>query len=368
MHKLGTMPSQIIREMVVAGFIKGVREENIRVASLDLSISEELYRVEGVFLPRCKERVRETPKHIGATRHDMINPLECGVTYLARLQETLTLPEQVYGYCNPKSSTGRNDIHVRVMADGVSRYDAAAPAGYSGELWLVIEPRSFPVKLSPGHTLSQMRFFNHDTRFDELELEIAFERYKLLWHENLSLSYGDVGIRDGDGGLILTVNLGGKFAGYECRGLNKVMDFDARDAYRPEEFFNLLPVSDGKVNLKSGSFYILQTREAIRVPPHFSCEVVPMDERSGEFRSHYAGFFDPGWGWGENGEGKGRCAVLELRPFSNMVLRDNQPVAKFRFERMVELPEISYDMLADSSYKNQNGALPRLSRHFKQVA
>lgn len=366
MAKLGTLPCQMINEMVKAGHIQNVLEQNIRPASVDLRLSEEFYRVDGVFLPRPGESVREIISKMGASPHDLNYPLERGTTYLARLEESLKLPPEIYAYCNPKSSTGRNDIHVRVIADGISRYDTVAPSGYSGELWLAVEPRSFPVKLKPGISLSQIRFFNHDTRFDEKELEFFFERDKLLWYKDKLLSYEEVKIKDYDGSLILTIDLSGEMVGYECRGSSKVLDFTAKDRYLPEEFFEPLKISSKTALLKKDSFYILRTREAVRVPLHFSSEIIPMDERSGEFRTHYAGFFDPGWGWGVSGEGKGRVAVLEIRPFSDVLLRDNQPVAKFRFEKMIEVPTASYDALPDSSYNSQiEETLPRLSKHFK---
>lgn len=365
MRKLGTIPCQMISEMMAAGFIREARKENVRVASYDLTLSEELYRVEGIFLPRPGEKVCTILSQIGASKHDFVFPLERGATYLAKLEESLALPEGVYGYSNPRSSTGRCGIQVRMIADGVPRYDAAFPAGFSGELWTVIEPRFFPIKLAPGISLIQMRFFNHDTRFSELELQIAFERDKLLWYDGRPFSYNEMKIRDHDGSLILTVDLRKKLVGYECRGSNRILDFTKRDFYSPSDFFNLVADAGGQVvHLKQGGFYLLHTREAMRVPPHLSCEVVPMDERSGEFRAHYAGFFDPGWGWGKNGEGKGRAAVLELCPFSDVFLRDNQPVAKFRFERMMESPEYVYDSLSDSHYKEEK-EMPCLSRHFK---
>ncbi|MBI2023811.1 2'-deoxycytidine 5'-triphosphate deaminase [Candidatus Giovannonibacteria bacterium] len=364
--KLGAVPYQTIIGMIADGSIKGALESSVRPASLDLRLSDEFYRVDGIFLPRPGEKVRNILPEMGAVEHSLDYPLERGVTYLARLEESLELKEDIYGYSNPKSSTGRNDIHARVIADGVSRYDTTAPAGFSGELWLAIEPRSYPVRLKPGVSLSQIRFFNHDTRFNEEELMFYFERDQLLWHKGRPLSYNEINIKDDDGALILTAELEDALVGYECRGSGKVLDFSLKGHYQPEEFFQPLKSSKGTVLLKKDSFYIIRTKEAVRVPPHFSSEVVPMDERSGEFRTHYAGFFDPGWGWGENGEGKGRRGVLEIRPFSDVLLRDGQPVAKFRFEKMMEAPEANYDAMPDSNYNSKEEEnLPRLSKHFK---
>jgi len=366
--KLGAVPCHLILEMIKNGSINGAGESSVRPASLDLRLSEEFYRVDGIFLPKPGEKVRDILSGMGAIAHNLDYPLEKGVTYLAKLEESLALKEDIYGYSNPKSSTGRNDIHARVIADGISRYDTVAPAGYRGELWLAIEPRSYPVRLKSGISLSQIRFFNHDTRFKEEELKFYFERDQLLWHKGRPLTYDEIKIRDDDGALILTAELNADFVGYECRGSGKVLDFSLTEHYQPEEFFQPLKSQNGTVLLKKDSFYIIRTKEAVRVPPHFSSEVVPMDERSGEFRTHYAGFFDPGWGWGEHGEGKGRRGVLEIRPFSDVLLRDGQPVAKFRFEKMMEAPEMSYDALLDSNYNSkEEEKLPRLSKHFKQA-
>lgn len=362
--KEGAFPSQFIKQMLSDGFIRNAFKENIRPASLDLTISETIFRVEGVFLPQLNEKIKNLLKEIGHSPHNLNYPLEPGVTYLSLLNEKILTPKNIYGYSNPKSTTGRTDVHVRMLADGTSRYDAV-PNNFKGDLWLEIQPKSFPIKLSPNASLAQLRFFNKDTRFTESELQIALNRDKLLWlpSKNHPLNYNEIKIKDNDGSVILTLDLtSNEIVGYECRGLNKILDFSKKKFYLSEDFFKLIKKPKKQLLLKKGSFYIFSTREAVRVPPYLACEMVPMDERSGEFRSHYAGFFDPGWGWGKNGEGKGRTATLEIRPFEDLIVRDNQPITKMRFEQMVEPPDILYETI-DSYYKEQKG--PRLSRHFK---
>lgn len=365
-EQTGAMPSQIIRAMMDAGFIRGAWEENVKPASLDLTITDEIYHVAGSFLPRPSETVREIIKEVDPRPHDLSHLLERNVTYIARLAETLALPETIYAYCNPKSSTGRNDVQVRVVADGVTRYDAATPRGFSGELWLLIEPKSFLIRLAAGATLAQIRFFNANTRFNELDLEISFKRDLLLWRGDGSepYEYKDIRIRDNDGSIILTLDLGGDIAGWECLGRSRVFDFGKVGHYAPEEFFRWIP-GGGRLHLKQGGFYILYTRERVRVPLHLACEMVAMDARSGEFRSHYAGYIDPGWGWGRGGEGRGRQLVLEVRPFEDLILRDGQPVTKVRFERMVEPAVIGYDELDTSNYAKELPVPRLLSKHFK---
>lgn len=367
MKKLGALPCQMILSMINAGFIKKAKEKNVSPASLDVTVSSEVYRAERIFQPRFGEKIRELIKSARISQHDLNYPLEKGVTYIARLEETFELPNEIYGYCNPKSSTGRNDIHVRILADGVPRYDAVTPSGFKGELWVIINPKSYPVKISCGETLSQLRFFNHNTRFDEFDLQVALKNYQLVWDYSGKTPYGydDLKIKDNDGSIILTLDLISQdVIGYRCYGSNRILDLSKINFYHWEDFFE--PIKIKKKNeciyLRKGDFYILSTRESIRVPPGLACEMVPMDERSGEFRSHYAGFIDPGWGWGKNGEKKGRPITLELRPFEDIVIRDNQPIGKIRFERMAEIPDIIYDNKTTSNYKKQIG--PRLSKHF----
>jgi dCTP deaminase len=359
----GALPSQHIRSLLDAGFIVGANPDNIRPASLDLSLSDELYAVKGIFQPRHNETVREVLTHIFKRRHSFNSPLVPGNTYFARLNETISLPKTVYGYCNPKSTTGRNDIHARVLADRVPRYDAVSPAGWQGELWIAISPRSYPVILSPGATLSQLRFFTADTRFDELELEIEMARHKLLWQPNgTPIGYRDITFGDNDGSLIVTLDVESPVIGYEYRGNNGPIDLTKDGAFLWRDYFKPVKPKDGVVHLEKEHFYILSTHEAVRVPPELALELAPMDERSGEFRSHYAGFIDPGFGWGLTGERKGNQLTLEVRPFEDLIIRRGQPIAKMRYERMIEAPDMLYESFTTSHYTEQRGA--RLAKQF----
>lgn len=362
-HK-GALPYQTILAMMKAGFISGAKEENIRPASLDLSLSGEMYKVEGIFQPKIGETVRDVLKKVKKKKHDLKTPLVRDQMYIAKLNESLDLPESVYAYCNPKSTSGRVDAHVRLIADGVPRYDAINPAGFKGELWISIVPKTFSVKVFEGLSLNQVRFFNSDTRLNELEIEIAMRQYKLLWNIKKRRPYGyeEIKIRDNDGAVILTLDLSEKILGYEGIPSAQTLDLSKIKFYDFKKFFKPLKSQNGHVYLKKGAFYILSTNEAVRVPPELSCEMVPMDERSGEFRSHYAGFIDPGWGWGMKGEGKGRPLTLEVRPFEDLMVRNGQPIAKIKFERMTEIPDTVYDAVS-SNYVKQSG--PKLAKHFK---
>lgn len=361
-RKNGALPYQTIIQMVEAGHIKGSQKANIRPASLDLSISDEIYEVEGIFQPRIGETVRDVLAHLNKKKHPMSEPLEIEQMYLVKLNETMKLPQTVYGFCNPKSTTGRNDVHVRVLVDGVARYDAL-PHGWEGELWMAIIPKSFRIKLTKGQTLSQLRLFNQDTRLDNLELELAMGQHELLWRPDGSvMKFEDVKVRDNDSSIILTLDLAADILGYEAIATKEVLDLSKVAAHDAKKFFKPIKKSGGFVYLKKGHFYILSTLESVKIPPHLACEMVPMDERSGEFRSHYAGFMDPGWGWGKKGEGRGRPFTLEVRPFEDLMVRNGQPISKIRFEKVAQIPELLYDGTS-SNYIVQSG--PKLSKHFK---
>ena len=357
----GALPSQMLRQMIADGAIQGADVSQVSPSSLDLTISDEVYRVQRLFLPDGKESVKSLLPRVGATKHDLSAPLERGVSYLARLNESLDLSEDLYGFCNPKSSTGRNDIHVRVIADGVARYDDV-PSGFKGELWLALTPRSYPVIVPQNFSFSQLRLFNGDTRLSEEDVQIYFETNPLLYgQDNKPLSYVDLCVKNSDGSLTLTIDLQSDIVGYECFEPGTVLDLGKIGHYDMEQYFTPIKRCDSLV-LREGHFYILSTVEKVRVPADMASEMRPMDERYGDFRSHYAGFFDPGWGWGEQGEGTGRTITLEVRPFENLEVRHGQPIGRIRYERVTTVPDILYDT-KDSNYVVQHG--PKLAKQFK---
>lgn len=365
MSKKGALPDQLLHQMIDAEFIKGSSPHHVGPASLDLSVSGEMYRVNGMFQPRLGEPIRELIKRLDVRRHILGSPFEREVVYLVRMNESLRLPQGVYGYCNPKSSTGRHDVHIRILADGVPRYDAVTPAGFIGELWAVIIAHSYPVIISSGEPLSQLRLFNAKTHLSDEEIEIAFEKWGLLHTlEGELIKYEDVKIRDNDGSVILTLDLTSSVVGYKCSGNQQILDFSrGKNTYDSKDFFEQIRVEGDCIRLRRGEFYILSTAEAVLVPPTLACEMVDMDSRSGEFRAHYAGFIDPGWGYGENGEGKGRPLTLEVRPFEDLVVFRNHPIAKIKFERMTDAPDLHYDSKAICNYGAQLGA--KLAKQFK---
>jgi len=362
-HIRGALPAQTISQLIEKQCIKNAQSKHVSPASLDLTLSDEIYKIRGLMLPKTGENVRALLPLMEAKKVTLETPVACGDLYLIRLQEVLDLPQQVYGYCNPKSSTGRLDMHVRVLADGVPRYDSVTPKGFSGELWVAVAAKSFGVQLHLGTPLTQLRLFTGDSSFSELDLEIAM-RDGLVWHptEDRPLAYTELITSEQDGAVVLTALVEEGMCGYECIARkDQVIDIERIAEYAPADFFTPIHIQDGALRLKHDKFYILSAAERVKIPPALASEMVPMDERSGDFRSHYAGFLDPGWGWGKNGEGKGRPFTLEVRPFEDLVVLSGQPIAKIKFERMVAEPVFHYDSKA-SNYLTQTG--PKLGKQF----
>jgi dCTP deaminase len=363
--KAGALAAEQLQKLIESEHIKGATEEHISPASLDMTLSEEAYQIQGLLLPRVGETVRDALAIMQPQAVDLEQPLRAGQLYLIRLRESVALPESVYGYCNPKSSTGRLDTHVRVLADGVPRYDSLTPKGYCGELWVAVYPQSFSLQVHPGTPLTQLRLFTKDTRLSEIELANLYQTKKLVWHptKDHTLPYEELLTHDQDGAILLTAYINEGVVGYECIAEpSAVIDVAKVGQYAAADFFAPLYAHDEIIYLKRDRFYILSGAERVRIPPTLASEMVPMDERSGDFRSHYAGFLDPGWGWGTAGEGKGRPFTLEVRPFEDLLIRAKQPIAKIKFEHMAQEPAVHYDT-KDSNYLCQSG--PKLAKQFR---
>lgn len=359
----GALPSQLIGKLIEEEFITGAAPESIRPASLDLRLTDEVYRVNGAFLPTCEETVYDAIKRVGGIKLPGEKVLlERGVCYAIKLAESIArLPDKVYGYCNPKSSSGRVDVHVRLLVDFLPRYDAVGKH-YAGPLWLLVVPKSFSVIVSPGLSLNQMRLFNADTRFDELYLEMMFGAHGGLLFDSKGegIRYHDLKQSDGDGSILLTLGLDFPRPGFVAEETAEPIDLLLKGHHDPRFFFREIDLRKNSIALKSGAFYILSTGGYVRVPPEFACEMRPMDERSGDLRSHYAGFIDPGWGM----NGAGRPLTLEVRSFDNaLVVRHGQPIAKIRYECVAGKPEQHYDEMAPT-YGTQIG--PVLAKYFSE--
>ena len=349
----------MLRELCQTGYIEGIDEKYLNPASIDLPLSDEAYRLESIFLPFSTETVRSILPLVGATKHNFENPLEVGVPYLLRIAGTWNLPSVVYGYANPKSSTGRLGFFCRLVADKVPMYEALVGPGWKGEMWILARPDYFPVKVAPGLAVSQMRLFDGKSFLDDLHTELAIRQTGLLYDKNRrKLLYRETH-RHADA-FLLTLHVG-EDTGWECNEPSKILDMSQKDFYDPEDFFEPIQVKNEKLILRKGRFYILTTNERVMVPPDLSAELRAIEPRLGEFRSHAAGYIDPGWGYGKSGEARGRPITLEVIPHENMLVRDGQTIARIRYEQMKEVPETLYDT-AKSNYTDQQAA--RLSKHF----
>jgi len=336
----------------------------VQPASLDLRLGPKAWRVRASFLPgrgRCVEDL------LGALKYDEISlegdgaVLERGCFYVVPLLESLRLPETISGAANPKSSTGRLDIFTRLITDNGERFDLVEP-GYSGPLFAEVSPRSFSVRARMGSRLNQLRFREHEVGSEARDFVLPDPELAAL-HAKSPLVDGPLNLR---GGVVLRVALAGDdigpFIGYRAQKHTDVIDVDRIGAYAIDEFWDRLPAkADRRLILDPGDFYILASQERLAIPPGLAAEMAPMDAAIGEFRVHYAGFFDPGFGAGADGKPAAR-AVLEVRsrevPF---ILEDGQYIGRLVYERMSEAPETLYGEGGVSNYQGQG---LKLSKHF----
>lgn len=364
-NRPGAIPYQLIREMMEAKYINGADNQSLQPSSLDLTVTDEVYRLPGSYLPRPGELVTDIAKHaLYKTTLDL--PLEIGGIYLIRLAESLDLPPSIRAASSNKSSSGRIDLRSRLLADGVARYDSV-PAGYKGSLWLEVVPKSFPVRLHPGDRINQIRFFHDDARLSSLEHRLLYDRYRLLRdHRGEAVQPTDEVVRDG---VTMTIDLSseGIIGWWAKRGASNILDTRRFD-HDPHDFFEPIPrPKHGELTLRPGTFYILVTKEKILVPPTLAAEMANYDPAKGEFRSHFAGFFDPGFGWHEQDARRGQAAVLEVEAYGHeIVLRDGQPICLMVYERLLATPERLYGQDLKSNYSDQTG--PRLAKWFKQTS
>jgi dCTP deaminase len=357
----GILPDRMIAAMADAGLILPAYpfvESQIQPASLDLRLGDIAYRVRASFLPGPNTTVAERIDELKLHEIDLSDGavLETNCVYIVPLIESLALPPSIFASANPKSSTGRLDVFTRVIADGTRRFDVIG-AGYHGPLYAEISPKTFPVLLREGSRLSQVRFRVGDAILDNDALEDLHAMEPLVDSEDADLNNG----------VALSVDLSGDnesgFVGYRAKRHTGVVDIDRRAGYAADEFWEPIAARpDGTLILDPGEFYILASKEAVQVPPDYAAEMVPFDPLVGEFRVHYAGFFDPGFGHDGAG-GKGSRAVLEVRsrevPF---ILEHGQIVGRLVYEKMLSRPDALYGQRIGSNYQGQS---LKLSKHFK---
>ncbi len=355
----GTFADEAIRALVDRGAIRsevGIADERIQPASLDLTVGEEGYSVPGSMLPLFDEDVRDVVTRFARRRLDLVNGevLVRGEVYVVRLAESLALPAHVAAYANNKSSTGRIDVQTRVLTSRSARYDRISP-GYDGALWLEIIPKSFDVVLRTGTSLNQAIFFEgRDVLGPQALAVLEAERTLLFTPQGEPLS------RQRDGAVLMTLDLDQPIVGWRARKSYRPLDLAAIGAHAPGDYFDRIPrPKDGALFLSREAFYVFSTYEHLVVPPSCAAEMLPYDTSAGEFRAHYAGFFDPGFG----AQGRGTPAVLEVRPYEDdLIVRHRQPVCMLAYERLTAPPRRLYGADIASHYAEQRG--PRLSKWF----
>jgi len=354
----GVLPSQTIETMLQTGEISvssPVAEGQVQPASLDLRLGTVAYRVRASFLAGNDRSVQDRLSEFEMHRIDLSNGavLEKGCVYVVPLMESLALPEGVQAVANAKSSTGRLDLLTRTITDGGTEFDRIAP-GYTGPLYAEICPRSFSVLVRPGMRLNQIRFRKGQSVLTDADLAVLHDRSPLV--------DGEAVIDDGLGFSVDLQPAEGTLVGYRAKPHTGVIDLDNIGHYHPADYWEELHASDGKIILDPGAFYILVSREAVHIPPAYAAEMAPFLAMVGEFRVHYAGFFDPGFGHDAAG-GTGSRGVLEVRcheaPF---VLEHGQVVGRLVYERMADVPEQLYGSGIASNYQGQG---LKLSKHFR---
>ncbi len=363
----GVMPSGMLQNLVRSRAVSSVLDiepDQIQPASLDLRLGKQAYRVRASFLPGQGRTVMDRVAQLdGLPAIDLTGGavFEKKAVYVVELMEALHLDAETYGAANPKSSTGRLDILTRLITDDATEFDRVEP-GYKGKLYLEVAPLSFPIVVRPGVRLSQLRLHRG---LGELPQKTVAKYYK-----EGQLIGGVEPLLPLRGGLLVpvTVDLKGDGPGsvvaYRARSASNKIDVGRTDFYDPDQFWDPIHASDGRLSLEEDAFYILSSREDVGVPPQMAAEMVPYDSRSGEFRVHYAGFFDPGFGWAD-GRAQGSKAVLEVRSYGvPFTLEHGQTVGWLRYTQVASgFATALYGVGVESNYQGQG---LRLAKHFKR--
>jgi dCTP deaminase len=363
----GILPSQKIKELIDTGHLNAdapISNDQIQPASIDLRLGPVAYRVRASFLPGKDSTVKSKLDALQMHEIDLTKPsaLEKGCVYIVPLMEELSLPPKISGKVNPKSTTGRLDIFTRLITDYGREFERIE-AGYKGKLYVEIVPRTFSVLVHEGTKLNQMRLVRGEPPPSDTGLNKLDEKETLVYLRNDIPAEAMI-----DKGLRMSIDLQGsddpEIIGYKAKGHAPLIDLEKVDYYDPLEFWD--PIYRPKSNsiiLNPDDFYILLSREKVRIPPQYAAEMVAYDPSVGEFRIHYAGFFDPGFGYG-HGDIRGTHAVLEVRshevPF---LLEDGQVIGRLIYERLLEMPEKTYGTGIGSSYQSQGLSL---SKQFKR--
>ena len=373
----GVLSSQEILELIHKNVItseNGIEKDLIQPASIDLRLGIKAWRVPASFLPGKGNKVSSRLKDLAMHEFSLIDGavLECGCVYIVKLLENVSLTENLTGIANPKSSTGRLDVFTRLIVDGAMEFEEV-PAGYQGPLYAEISPRTFSVLVRTGSRLNQLRLKRGQSFTSDKEMEILQE------HVGLVRNQDNIDLLDKiKNGVPLSVDLIGEngLIGYKARKHSMLIDIDKPNHYKRELFWEKITVEDllyqggdyknknnqGSLILSPDAFYILASKEYVSVPSKYAAEMRAYDTKVGEFRAHYAGFFDPGFGLTELGASKTK-AVLEVRshdvPF---LIEQDQTVCRLVYEPMANVPSILYGEAGSSNNYQAQGL--KLAKHF----
>jgi len=367
-HSTGILPSQKIRELVENKYVEAsskIEENQIQPSSVDLRLGPIAYRVQSSFLPGPTSTVENKIKDLIMTEIDLRRPtvFEKGCVYIVPLMERLHLPNGISAKANPKSSTGRLDIFTRMICDYGREFERVSE-GYKGKLYAEVVPRTFTVILNEGLKLNQLRFVCGDLSASDKKLQKLDERETLVYDDHGLPKEAEI-----DEGMRISINLQGdkdqSIIGYRAKKNAPAIDLSKINHYAPEDFWEILySPKDKAMILNPDDFYILVSKEKVRIPHDHAAEMVAYDPSIGEFRIHYAGFFDPGFGYGSR-DIKGTPAVLEVRshevPF---LIEDGQIVGRLIYERLVAKPDKIYGTEIGSSYQGQGLALSKQFKRF----
>jgi dCTP deaminase len=375
-HTTGILPSQEIRELIhnrKIWALPAINDSQIQPASIDLRLGNVAYRVQASFLPSRTSTIKSKIDDMKLAEIDLTRPalLERGAVFVIPVVETLALPYDISGAANPKSTTGRLDIFTRLVTEGGIDSDPEdlqfeqVPKGYKGPLYVEIVSRTFSILLSAGAKLNQLRLVRGKP---PAATDNALERFEqtegLVYFEN-----GDAPAKAVlSGGLRMSIDLRGSsrssVVAYKAKRNCPAVDLSKAGAHDAAQFWDAISAPASKrLVLDPGDFYILASRERISVPSSWAAEMTQFDPSIGEFSVHYAGFFDPGFGYGTSGEIKGTKAVLEVRAHEvPILLEDSQVVGRLLYHKMASVPDKLYGQAIGSSYQQQGLALSKQFR------
>jgi dCTP deaminase len=367
----GVLPSQQLRDAIAQEWLLAdpwrIPASSVQPASVDLRLGEHAWALRCSFLPDSSSTVEEKSEELAFERIDLRDgaTLERDRPYLVPLIEELRLPAEIRAKANPKSSTGRLDVFTRVLSDRSSRFDEVAP-GYHGRLYLEIVPRTFAIRVKTGLALNQVRLLSGDGRLSDEQLRALHDEVPLLYLDSRPLKGSELSL---GGGLFLSLDVSGDedaIVGYRARKNSLPIDLTGAARLKWRDYWEPVhPERGGRIVLEPEVFYLLLSAEGVCIPPCYAAEMLAYDPTAGELRTHYAGFFDPGFGYSREGTSGSRAALeVRARDVSFMV-EHGQPVCKLAFERMAAEPDVLYGEQIGSNYQGQ---LTMLSKHFLERA